>query len=299
MEREILDIIRYFDRFDYPPTVNEIFSFVSRKTSLDLLNKQLEILCVNKKLIKSQMMSKFPRFVFHHRHKLFEAQKRKEKISKNKIKKIDFYLKLLSFFPQIKLIGLSGSLAMASAVKTDDIDLFIITAKNRLFTGRIISLLLAQLLGVRRERVTSLASLARRVKNSSRNKVCLNLFFDEKNLKVPIFKMTPYIGHEILQMKPLIVKGNVYERFLKANRWVFKIFPNARENLESRIPSFVKTSKGKQNSKFIIYNPIGDFLERLLKSLQLYFINKHKTQELVTDSQLWFFPDDFEKKILW
>jgi hypothetical protein len=43
--------------------------------------------------------------------------------------RVRLYLKILSFFPQIKLIGLSGSLAMMNADKDDDIDLFIITAK--------------------------------------------------------------------------------------------------------------------------------------------------------------------------
>ncbi len=295
MEKEILNVIRYFDQFDYSPTVSEIFSFISRKTSLDLLNKRLEILHVKKKLIKGHSATKYPRFVLYHRRKLLAVQKRKEIISKKKIKKINLYFKLLSLFPQIKLIGLSGSMAMMSASLKDDIDLFIITARNRLFTGRFIAVTLAKILKIDRQRgsVTQL--------NSFKDRICLNLFFDEKNLKVPIFKMTPYIGHEILQMKPLIVKGNVYERFLKANRWVFKIFPNARENLESRIQNSelknkILNSKSIHNSKFIILN-FGWILELILKNIQLASINRHKTFEIVTDTQLWFFPDDFEKKL--
>ena len=40
-----------------------------------------------------------------------------------------------------------------------------------------------------------------------------------------------------------------------------------------------------------------DKVESVLKKLQLFSINKHKTSELITDSQLWFHPEDFENKI--
>ncbi len=38
-------------------------------------------------------------------------------------------------------------------------------------------------------------------------------------------------------------------------------------------------------------------MEKILKGLQLYFINRHKTSEIILDTQLWFHPDDFGKKI--
>ena len=47
----------------------------------------------------------------------------------------------------------------------------------------------------------------------------------------------------------------------------------------------------------IAMNLRADDLESKLKKLQLQLINKHKTTELITDSQLWFHPDDFEKKL--
>lgn len=46
-----------------------------------------------------------------------------------------------------------------------------------------------------------------------------------------------------------------------------------------------------------LVSSLTELLERLLKALQLFFIKKHKTTEIITDAQLWFFPDDFEKKM--
>ncbi|EKE14160.1 MAG: hypothetical protein ACD_12C00652G0001 [uncultured bacterium] len=137
--------------------------------------------------------------------------------------------------------------------------------------------------------------------NGIKNKVCLNLFFDERDLKVPRFKQTEFVGHEVLQMKPIVVKDNIYERFLEANQWVYKLFPNA---ILPVIPapdrSRGQAPAGIQNYRLdprLHGDDIFNFIESQLKKFQLRSINKHKTTEIITPSQLWFHPDDFEKKI--
>ena len=182
---------------------------------------------------------------------------------------------------------------MFNAREEDDIDLFIITARNRLFTGRFIALLVAELFGLRRKsHYPDHIGVPHHDKET--NKACLNLFFDERNLTVPNFKKTEYVAHEILQMKPLIDKDNIYLRFIQANKWVFKFFPNAKNQISNELLSFkIKNLDFIENFKFQIANS----LEEILKKLQLYFIKKHQTTEIITDSQLWFHPDDFEKKL--
>ncbi len=269
MEQNLKKVLKYFSFFAYNPRLDEVYTFFPIK--------------ISKKSLKYTP----PQYSIG------------RKISKRKLQNWRYrsYIKLLSFFPQIRLVGLSGSISMMNAKEDDDIDLFIITAKNRLFTGRFVALVLAQLLGLRRHR--QLAKL------DTVNKICLNLFFDESNLKVPKFKQTEFVGHEVLQMKPIINKDQTYEKFLNANEWVFKLFPNAIHTI-----SKIKDQRSKTNSKFktlsfklgfniltLIFELLGGLLERLLKSFQLTFINRHRTTEIITSSQLWFHPDDFEKKI--
>jgi hypothetical protein len=40
-----------------------------------------------------------------------------------------------------------------------------------------------------------------------------------------------------------------------------------------------------------------DIFEQLARVFQLYFINKHKTKERISKTQLWFYPRDFEAKL--
>ncbi len=181
---------------------------------------------------------------------------------------------------------------MINAKEEDDIDLFIITAKNRLFTGRFIAVCLAALLRIRRRR-SGFHFLC------SNNKVCLNLFFDQSCLTVPDFKKTEYVAHEVLQMKPLINKEDIYQRFLIANQWVSKFFPNALNAILKLKVESPQYKLPRQNFKFptVILNVIAEVAEKVLKLFQMYFINQHKTTELITENQLWFHPEDFGKKV--
>ena len=270
-EAIVLETIRYFSFFKFAPDFGEIYTFLKKKSSKSGLASILENMAKKKVIKRSQNGDLYTLPQYANRLKIYDLR---FKNSKEKIDKIKPYIKLLSFFPQIKLVGLSGTVAMMNAYENDDIDLFTITARNRLFTGRIIALVLSQILGLRRTRTA----------NYFKNKVCLNLFFDESDLRIPKYKQTEYVSHEVLQMKPLINKNNTYERFLDKNKWVYNFFPNAKK---------LKTQKIDENNS----NFLENLVENLLKKLQLISIKQHQTSEIVTDTQLWFFPEDFEKKM--
>jgi hypothetical protein len=257
MEKEIASVVKYFRFFRYSPKIDEIYTFLPKKISRKRLKTILEA--------KKYTLPEYSKMVLRRR------------ISKRKLENWRFkiYLWFISLFPPIKLVGLSGSISMMNADLDDDIDLFIITARNRLFTARFLATIIAFIMGLKRAIDQYKAP----------NKVCLNLFFDEKNLKIPHFKQNKFVGHEVLQMKPLINKNHIYERFLGVNQWVFNLFPNAHYPVISAWRDETKRKK------------FGDWFEKLLKKFQLKLINQHRTREIINDSQLWFHPDDFEKKV--
>jgi predicted nucleotidyltransferase len=322
LENEVLKTIRYFSFFDYPPNFEEIYTFLGKKATKKKLEKVLRDLERQKKIKKEKDFKKVTRYTLQvtskdtvgEYSKKFKIQNLNLKIKKynkrylfsqKKLQnwRLNLYLKILSFFPQIKLIGFSGSLAMMNADKDDDIDLFIITAKNRLFTGRFVAIILAKILGIHR-------FYNKRYKlhvTCYPDKVCLNLFFDESDLAVPDFKRNEYVAHEILQMKPIVNKDSVYERFLAANSWVFEIFPNSKSNIKYQTSKLhIKNQNFFRLFKFfivifhfsfLIFNFVAGWIEKALKNFQLCFINKHRTTELITATQLWFHPKDFYKRI--
>ncbi len=132
------------------------------------------------------------------------------------------------------------------------------------------------------------------------------MFIDQADMVIPTRKRSYFVAHEVLQMKPLIVKDNLYERFIEANSWVFDYFPNARlihnfltklEPTRSREVQIRKKLVSSLAEENVILNLVQDLIERSFRMFQLVLINRHRTSEIITKTQLWFFPDDFEKKI--
>ena len=311
MEKEIKSVLKYFSFFAYYPTSEEIYTFLQAKIDKNSLNIKLDRMVRQKLIVNCKLkIENCDRYtVGEYSKKISDI---KYQISKKKLRNLRFrlYIKLVSLFPQIKLVGLSGSISMMNAGEEDDIDLFIITAKNRLFSSRFIALVLAQIFGLRRSRDSETQFLSQRgplhpesekiafsSSHRHKDKVCLNLFFDESHLRVPKFKQTLFVGHEVLQMKPIIIKDNIYEKFLVANLWVQNIFPNS-----SWIISKIKDQRSKTNSKlkslnfklgFDICTLIFDLFEKVFKKLQLTSINRHRTTEIITSTQLWFHPNDY------
>ena len=232
---------------------------------------------------------------------------RRAKISEAKLAKRIGLIKLLGRLPGVEFIGVSGTVSVLSANFEDDIDLFVTTQKNRLWTARFWLIFITSILRVRR---------VRKEKNPQ-DKLCLNLFFDEGNLQIPKKKQTEYVAHEVLQLLPVVNKKGVYERFLEVNRWVYKFFPNGKNSVASSKQQVARKNNLEFNSQFRIGKriclpltklrqyveakwgklKIENLWEFCLKNLQLILIKRHQTTEIITDKQLWFFPEDFERKL--
>ena len=304
--KDIADVFTYFSQFSYAPSFDEIHRFLK----IPISSKDLQVLLKKMTIQGSVVEKNTPKGKIYtlgeYSRLSFQDSNTKYQSSKLKMRKIRPYVRLLSYFPQIKLIGLSGSVAMMNADTDDDVDLFIITAASRLWTGRAVSNILAVGYGLKRRRVQLRPAKRDFIGGKGvKDKVCLNLFFDEARLSVPHAKKNEYIAHEILQMRPLFVRGESHKRFLSENAWVFKIFPNANRSMpvflspspDLLAPKPVCRQAGRKKTRSSLWIQIGGSVEFLLKKLQLLLINRHKTTEIISANQLWFFPDDFEKKL--
>ncbi|MFA6005973.1 MAG: hypothetical protein WC775_05850 [Patescibacteria group bacterium] len=269
MDKEILQVLEYYSFFHYAPTIYEVWKFLATPRQLRQLTMGKQIIVKNDRVA-----------LINNRRWIAESIKR-EKISKEKISKMTTIIKFLGTLPWVKFIGISGSVAAMNAEEKDDIDLFVITSKNRLWTARFFLTVISILMGKRRGRNDQ----------QFKDKLCFNLFFTEDSLSISKNKQNIYVGHEVLQVMSVVDKEGTYRKFLEANRWVERLFPNV--NLKFKISN----SKSISNSKFQILNLLSLVVEAVLMKLQLAIIYRHQTKELVTKTQLWFFPNDFEKKI--
>jgi len=286
MEKAILKTLAYADLFDYPLKINEVQRWlVGRKASLRQVAKALS------KLHKVSSIKYKGRYYFLPKRNEIVSQRRwRRKQSEIYFRKAKILSQILKAVPWIRLVGISGGLALDNASKKDDIDLFIITTRNRLWISRLLILGLLSLTGQRRKR----ADYGKKISG----KLCINTLLEEDKLEQT--NKDIFVAHEILQMRPLWYKGKIYEKYLSDNEWVFKFLPNwitdARgpARRASSIASLLRLRAGIPSSP----SPLAALLDNLARWFQLKIMSKPKGMERIEDGALYFHPTDYRPEIL-
>jgi|SRR3989344_179574 len=203
-----------------------------------------------------------------------------EKISINKLKLARKVTFTLAKIPTIKLIGISGSLALGSSSESDDIDLFIVCKKNTIWTTRLFSVILLKLMGAYRE------------SDNFKDKICLNMIVD--NFLFPRNRRDLYTAFEITKLRPVSSKNNAHRKLIMSNSWIDKFMPNVLSEA-GRVKQEEYDDDKLISYFFSILEKIK--FEKLAKISQLLYMKKRTTEE-VSDHFLAFHPRDFRKEIL-
>lgn len=204
----------------------------------------------------------------------------KARISVKKIEIAKRAAKFLSRIPTVKLVAVTGSLAMNNSGADGDIDLLVITKTGTLWTTRLLCYFLVNLLGV------PFRHAGRREES---DRLCMNMWFDENYLAWPRGDQNIYTAHEISQVVPLVNKNKTYERFIWQNRWVKDFWPNALNvvGYQDRKALNIRSSKYRQT-----------FLESLAFWVQYQYMRAKITREVVTKTRAIFHPNDWGKIVL-
>ncbi|MCR4305459.1 MAG: hypothetical protein NUV73_00050 [Candidatus Daviesbacteria bacterium] len=299
MEKAILKTLTYADIFDYPLKVIEIQKWlIGRKATLRQVEKALGKLYRVSSIEYKQSLRpgglKGEYYFLLKKGKLVVKRIRNERQSAEYLRKARMLCQILKVVPGIKLVGISGGLALGNASKKDDIDLFIITAKNRLWISRLLALGILTLIGQRRKVGDKGQKIA--------GKLCLNILLEEDRLEQASKDI--FIAHEVLQMKPLWQRGGIYSKYLEDNAWAFKFLPNWMGSSESVSSIKYHVSREKTNMSnithdtlYTIHNTFNVF-EKLARKFQLRIMKKPKGQERILEGALYFHPEDCRLKVL-
>lgn len=259
---EISSLI-YHDIFDYPLSLGELMKWRAGK-KLTINNEELTI------------KSRNGFYFFKGRDGIVLKRLLRERISAKKFEIARKVGKILKFIPSIKMVAVTGALAMGNAEGESDIDLMMVSKSGTLWATRLITLLFLDLLGIPRRKYGD---------RNQKDKLCLNIWLDETSLSWPRNDRNIYSAHEICQVRPLVDKNKTYDRFIYNNRWVKEFWPNAVKviNVESG---------GDPNCSFL-----GIF-EPLARSLQFWYMRGKITREVVTKSMALFHPQDWGRMVL-
>lgn len=274
-EKAILKTLLYANFFDYPLKEEEIYKFLITgqkigKTELHNLLKSM----------KASVKSNEDFYFLVGENRLVKIRKQRELISVKKLQKAKKIIKILKFIPTVKLIGISGALSMRNCDKDDDVDIFVITKKDFIWTTRFLMVIFLRILGVYRN------------KNSKdySDKICLNMLLDESRMTL---EKNLYIAHEIVQLLPVFEKDNTYRKFLQKNNWVKYFMVNALENSND----YLKKNSGVWEYDLIFLFKLFAF-ETITKFLQLNYMKNDITNEIIKNDILRLHPFDYSSRVL-
>jgi len=241
IKQNILETLAYFDLFDYPLCKGEIYLFLKSKHDYEAFDESLNC------LLQSGIVHQFDKF-YTLKNDQYLVVRRNEgnKKAAELIKIAEKVGSLLIRFPYVRGIAISGSLSKNFADENSDVDLFIITAKNKLWIARTIMHCFKKL--------TFLVN--------KEHLFCMNYYIDEQQLEIA--EKNLYTAIEIGTLIPL--QGDtVFEQFYIANAWTREYLPNKNMRIASAKP--VKGGFFKTFIELLFNNSAGNKIDNVLMKI--------------------------------
>ncbi|MCU7548980.1 hypothetical protein OCK74_07620 [Chitinophagaceae bacterium LB-8] len=238
--------------FDYPLTEEEIFLFLPNKYPITSVKTSIEALELK------NCIYQFDEFYsIQNKANLSRRRKAGNDKAKKLLKTAHKIAHFLSYFPFVRGIGISGSLSKNFADDQSDIDLFIITASNRLWLARTMMHCFKKLTFLLHKQ----------------HFFCMNYYIDEEMLQIR--EKNIYTAIEVVTLLPLY-GITVFANFYKSNTWSSVYLPNQFISTtciqETPLPLF------KRTIEFMFNHVVGNYLDNLFMKITTRRWHK-KTQQ--------------------
>jgi hypothetical protein len=233
----ILNTIAYADVFDYPLSAAQVQRYLTGlQASPETVSARLERLSGDGNILRR--VDDY--YLLAGREHIVETRQRRQAVAQRLWPKARRYGRLIANLPFVRMLAVTGSLAMDNAEGQGDIDYMIVTVKGRVWLCRLL------VLGVVRLAAWQKVNL------------CSNYLVAEDVLEIPARNL--YSAHEFAQMIPL-AGADVYENMRRLNPWVKDFLPNA-DGSPGPAPEKTSISKLRGLLEKLLLSPLGERLER-------------------------------------
>ena len=235
IEQAIVNTVAYVDAFDYPLTTAEIHRYLIR---LPLSPEQLAEVLRFSNLVPRRLRRWGDYYMLPGRERIMQIRRQRQMVAERIWPEAVRYGRLISRMPFVRMVAVTGSLAVNNVGPHEDIDYLIVTANDRLWLCRAFVILIVRW-------------AARRGLE-----ICPNYFLTERALELPTQNL--YTAHELTQMVPLSGLP-IYHSLRRLNGWTQEYLPNARGVPELFVPvrAAMRQTAGM---------PFGRLIELLLSS---------------------------------
>ncbi len=203
LRHAVLQTLAYADVFDYSLAISEIHRYLSfERAALTDVQAAVEELVQAGAVVRAAEW-----FALPGRQALAEVRRRRARASASLWRRALRYARIIASLPFVRMVAVTGSLAMDNAERDNDVDFMLVAAPGRLWTARALAVL-----------VTHVAKVAG-------VRLCPNYIVTTDALE--FHERSLYVAHEVAQMIPL-AGLEIYDRIRSLNDWTDDFLPNAK-----------------------------------------------------------------------
>lgn len=295
LTRTVLATICYYDALEYALSAFDVW----RHLSLEDVNVQPqyrnartvgEVLIILDTLVRDgRIICANGLYTLPGSTSLIQERQRRNRISTEKLQKMSRAVRLLRYMPFVRMVWVTGRLAMKNAVDTSDWDVLIILKKNHIWTGRFAITILTQIMGLRRTDAHHADHL------------CLNYWITTESMMISLDDR--YSAHEYMTARPLFASINP-EAFLHANSWIKKFRPNFDTTILSspyRVHDTQWTHVVRRSIESILQSiSLEHFLKKMQRSKIMHNPKTFQKGSMIiaNDDELVFLPSPHSPRVL-
>jgi len=255
-----LATLAFFDIFDRPLSLDELQKWsLGEKFSLEDLKQKI-----------SGFSESDGDFVFlKGRKEIVASYLAQEKLRQKFDQRVAKFVPLLRFIPFVRMVAVCNSVALGTVDQRSDIDLFIVTEKDRIFLSRVLATLFFHVLGIRRHGAKIVG------------RFCLSFYVSESAMNLKPLLLDPYdiyFAYWFLTLQPM-VGGDLFEHFFAENDWIDQYFLEV-ETRKNVLPQRVNWLQSV--FELFLKGKFGDWIE---SKLAKFFIARHQQRKTTLSDQ--------------
>jgi predicted nucleotidyltransferase len=249
LAKNIIKTLAYYDIFSYPLNADEVYHNlpINHFTSKEVKN-ELEQLCEKNILFRIDDF-----YLLKNEREFVQRRINGNRLCDKRLKSAFRMSKLISKFPFVRAILLSGSISKGFMEKDSDVDYFIITKPGRLWITKMFLTIFKKIFLL-----------------NSRKVFCINYYIDYNHLEIE--EKNVFTAIEIATLIPVFGK-EYYNKFYEKNIWIKNYFPNFPKRNNQMID---KDNPGRLQKilEKLFDNRFGDWLDDFAMKLFSKTISK-------------------------
>lgn len=206
LEDAVVETLAYADVWDWPLTVEEVHRFATVRADVDDVAAALQ--ARQRACVASAVGGQPALHVLRGREHLVAERQRRTAASQRLWPQAMRLARRVARIPWVRMVAVSGSLAVSAARTGDDVDLFVVTDDDRLWLTRLLTIAVGQLSWGR---------------SAAASPLCPNYLVSASHLALE--ERDLYTAHELTQLVPLF-GAHTYAVLLQANAWYRAFLPN-------------------------------------------------------------------------